>query len=82
MDNRTRYIPALVMLMAGFLVCVVTIINDYSTRDMMLICAVVMIAFFVIGSIVRYIVERVVLAPEKKDNKPEETEEKNEGEQS
>lgn len=53
----TKKIPAIVMLLAGAVAVVVTYLNHYTFRDMLMTLVWVLIIFFVIGVIVRIILE-------------------------
>ncbi len=78
MDNRTRYIPSIVMLMAGFVACIITIVHDYSTKDILLISTGVMVVFLVVGFIIKLLVERFIFTntiDEIEDNNEENNEE-------
>ena len=57
---QIRYLPALVMLIAGAIGCVIGIINNYDTSYMMKMEVVVMLMFFVIGSIAKKIISLVL----------------------
>lgn len=54
---NTRKVPALVMLLAGAVCCVVTFLNHYSFKQMLLALIVVLLVFLVIGYIIRIILE-------------------------
>lgn len=78
MNNRTRYVPALIMLTAGFITCISTIIHDYTTEEILLITTGVMTVFLIVGLIVRFIIDTYIVVkdePEEEENK-EDSEEK------
>lgn len=77
MDNRTRYIPAIVMLSAGFLVCVTTILHGFTTKEIILLSTAVMVVFLFVGFIVKFIIDKYVVATLVEESE-EETEEKGE----
>lgn len=54
---NTKKVPALVMLLAGAVCCVVTFLNHYSFKQMLLALIVVLLIFLVIGYIFRIILE-------------------------
>ena len=76
MNNRTRYIPALIMLTAGFVTCISTIIHNYTTEEILLITSGVMAVFLIVGFVVRFIIDRYIIIEETN----EEDEEKEDGE--
>ena len=53
---QIKYLPALVMLIAGAVGCVMGIIYNYDTSYMMKMEIVVMAVFFVIGTIAKKII--------------------------
>lgn len=61
MDSRTRYIPAIVMLSAGFVSCVITILQKYSTKEVLLISTGVMVLFLIVGFIIKFIVDKYIV---------------------
>lgn len=77
MNNRTRYVPALIMLTAGFITCISTIIHDYTTEEILLITTGVMTVFLIVGLIVRFIIDTYIVVKDE----PEEDENKEEGEE-
>ena len=57
MENRTRYIPSIVMLAAAFAACIMSIYYDYTTKEILWIIVV----FFVIGIIVKVIADKYLI---------------------
>ena len=54
---KTRFIPAVIMLLGGAVACIVTFINHYTLREMLVVLALALIVFLVIGVIVRLILD-------------------------
>ena len=71
MNNRTRYVPALIMLAAGFIACVSMIVHNYTTKEIILISTAVMVVFLIVGFIVRFIMDTFIFVkePEEEENK-------------
>lgn len=54
---KARFIPVLVMLFAGFITCVLCIINGYGLFSLLKILLCVLIVFFLLGFLIRVVVE-------------------------
>lgn len=52
---NTKRIPALIMLLAGAVACIVTYLNHYDLKDMLTTLLWVLLVFFIIGLIVKKI---------------------------
>lgn len=65
---RTRYIPAGVMLLAGAVTCIISIAQKKDIVKSLIILLVVLILFYIIGLIAKYLVEKIL-----KDFKEKET---------
>lgn len=76
MNSRTRYVPALITLTAGFIACVSLIVNDYSTDEILLITAAVMSGFLLLGFVTRFIMDTYIFY--KKPVEEEETDKESE----
>lgn len=57
---RTKFIPIIIMLAAGFVSCIITILNKYEVSDSLLIILLTLVGFYVIGYIARKILEKVL----------------------
>lgn len=80
MNNRTRYIPAIITLLAAFVACVVSIFYDYSTRDFLLIVMCTIVVFFIVGMIAKVIADHyLVISLQKELDQEEESESSIEG---
>lgn len=55
---RTYYIPALIMLSAGTVDCLLAIRNHLSLKEMLIELLIVLIVFYVIGTLIRIIFDR------------------------
>jgi len=61
---KTKKIPAIVMLLAGSITCVVTYINGYNLKDMLVALVWALILFFFLGVIVELLFEKFEIAKE------------------
>ena len=61
---KAKWIPALIMLAAGFITSIVLIINQYSNTEAFTILLVVLIVFYIIGLIVKAIAGRFLVIEE------------------
>ncbi len=59
---KTKYIPAITTLFAAFVICIVTILNDYDALTMMKLLLAVIVVFYILGIIIRIIMNKI-LAP-------------------
>ena len=83
--DRTKYIPSIIALLAAFIACIVTIINKYETLETLLIVLATLIIFYIVGAIVRFLVNKILAVPEPEkdaENKDGEISEENSGEES
>ncbi|MDF2485633.1 MAG: hypothetical protein K0R46_1801 [Herbinix sp.] len=70
---RERYIPALVMLLAGAITSVINIVNRVKVEDGLKRLLLVLVIFYVVGIILKAIILRTVInAPKKGDEIQEE----------
>ena len=75
MNNRTRYVPALIMLAAGFIACVSMIVHNYTTKEIILISTAVMVVFLIVGFIVRFVMDTFIFVKEPEEEENQEGEE-------
>lgn len=61
---NTRTIPAVIMLLAGSIACIVTYLNHYSFSEMLTTLFIVLIVFLIIGLIVKRIFDSIHLPGE------------------
>lgn len=54
---NTKKIPAFVMLLAGSVACIVTFINHYSLKDMLIVLILTLIIFLIIGIVIKAILD-------------------------
>lgn len=54
---NTKLVPALVMLLAGAVCCIVTFVNGYSLREMLITLTIVLLIFLVLGFVFRILLE-------------------------
>lgn len=55
---KTYYIPALITLSAGAVYCLMAILNHLTLREMLLELLIVLIIFYVVGSLIRIVLDR------------------------
>ncbi len=68
---RERYIPALVMLLAGAITSVLNIVNKIKVEDGLKRLLLVLVIFYFVGLIIKAIIVRTVInAPKKGDEIP------------
>lgn len=77
MGSRTRYIPSLVMLSAGFVACVITITQDYSTKDILLISTGTMVVFLILGFLIKIVADKYLLVSTVEETEEEAKEDEN-----
>lgn len=54
---NTKRIPAVVMLLGGAVACIVTFINHYSLKDMLVVVTLSLVCFLVLGVIIRLVLD-------------------------
>lgn len=59
---KTEFIPKFVMLLAGAIVCIISIVKHMDTTYSLEILLAVLIIFYVIGEIARRIIEKVMVS--------------------
>lgn len=64
--KKFRNIPALITLLAGFVACVMMILKKYALVDFLWILVAVMVGFYIIGIIIRLILN-IVFKSDKSD---------------
>lgn len=77
---KTKAIPAIIMLLGGASACVLGIINHYELMDYIVTLLIVLVVFFVMGCIVKMILDKNFQAEEatEKEDDSEATEEEKE----
>ena len=58
--ERTKYIPSIVSLLGGLIACIFTMLNPYETYEIFLFVLVALIVFYIVGAIVRMIINKVL----------------------
>lgn len=61
MENRTRYIPSIIMLAAAFVACIMSIYYDYTTKEILWIVLCTIVVFFVIGIVIKIIADKYLI---------------------
>ncbi len=82
---KTEYIPKVITLLAGAVVCIVSIINHMDTTYSLEVLLAALIIFYIIGCVTRRIIEKVItgnrFVKEVNDEIIKEVEEENAGQQ-
>lgn len=55
---KTKKIPAIIMLIAGSVACIITYLNNYSLKEMLITLIWVMIVFLILGIVVQLLFEK------------------------
>jgi divalent metal cation (Fe/Co/Zn/Cd) transporter len=74
MENRIKYIPSIVTLLAGFIACIVTILSQYEIIDALVTILVVVVIFYMVGLIIRALFNKFLVIKEEKTQATEEAE--------
>ena len=79
---RTRYIPAGVMLVAGAVTCIVSIVQNQDIVKSLITLLVVLILFYVIGLVAKFFIEKILkdLKENKNLQQPDEDDTSNDSE--
>ena len=72
--ERTRYIPSIISLAAGFVACLVTMINTYDTLEILIIVLSTLIVFYIVGTIARSIINKALFVTKIDDDESEDEE--------
>ena len=76
---KTEFIPKFIMLLAGAIVCIISIVKHMDTTYSLEILLGVLILFYIIGCLARRIIEKVMISnrflKEDGDDREEESEE-------
>lgn len=54
---KTKMIPAIVMLLGGSVACIVSYINHYTLKEMLVVLTLALIVFLIFGVIIRLILD-------------------------
>ena len=73
--NKFRNVPAIITLLAGFITSVIMIKYRYTLVNFMWILICVMLAFYICGMLIRFVLNKV---EEKKENKQKASDEEKE----
>lgn len=63
---NTKRIPAIVMLLGGAVACIVTFLNHYSLKDMLVVVTFTLVLFLCLGVIIRLIFDGFEMPDESK----------------
>lgn len=63
---KTKHIPAIVMLLGGSVACIVTYINRYSLREMLVTLTFSLVIFLIIGGVIKMILDSFQMPDEAK----------------
>lgn len=61
---KTKKIPAIVMLLAGSIACIIMYLNGYDLKDMLVALVWVLILFYMLGVVVELLFEKFEIAKE------------------
>ena len=64
MNDKTKYIPAILSLTAGLISSIITIVSNYDTLHIMIIILASLLVFYIIGIIVRSLFEKKFIISE------------------
>ena len=59
---KTEFIPKFVMLLAGAIVCIICIVKHMDTTYSLEILLAVLLLFYLIGSIAKWVIEKVIIS--------------------
>lgn len=68
---KTEFIPKFVTLLAGAIVCIISIVKHMDTTYSLEILLAVLIIFYFIGSLARWIIEKVMSSDRLMSEKPD-----------
>ena len=57
---KLEFIPKVITLLAGAIVCIITIVNDMDTTYSLAILLATLIGFYIIGQIAKLIIKKVI----------------------
>lgn len=72
---RRKYIPFIIMLVAGLAACIITIIFKYDVLDALTVILAALIIFYIIGLILKKILDKYLIEKEEEETQGEETQE-------
>lgn len=76
---KTKFIPIIIMLVAGLVASLLTWFNEYEVSDSLLIILIVLVVFYLLGLIVKAVFDRALRVEKLEDES--EIEEKSENEE-
>lgn len=71
---KTKQVPAIVMLVAGFITCIVSIFQGLEADKFLKILLIVLVSFYILGGVIKIILDQSFIEAKKKEAS-EETEE-------
>ncbi len=74
---NTKNIPALVMLLAGFVASMVMLLRGTSNRTFLITLLLVLVCFYVVGCVIKFVLDKYIGEIEVKEEEPEEVQESN-----
>lgn len=63
--KKTKLIPPFIMLMAGAIASILTFLNHYDIKDMLFILLIVLVIFYILGLVVKKILDTFTVVDEK-----------------
>lgn len=72
---KTRQIPAILMLVAGLITCIISFLSKVELIRFLINLSIILVVFFVLGEVIRYIIDiNFATKEEKEETQEEETE--------
>jgi flagellar biosynthesis/type III secretory pathway M-ring protein FliF/YscJ len=68
---KTKTIPAIIMLLAGFIACISGIMSHMDIADFMKMLLLVLVIFYVIGCVAMFVLDMMINPKKPKDDKDE-----------
>lgn len=78
---KTEYIPKITTLLAGAIVCIISIVKQMDTTYSLAVLLAVLVVFYIIGCIARRIIENVMISNRFMKEQAEESEEETDSEE-
>ena len=79
-ELRTNYLPAIIMLLAGFIYCLIGIRDGVGALDFTIQLLIVLLVFYILGGILKLLLDNLMKATATKEEEPETEEETSEEE--
>lgn len=70
---KTKQIPAILMLVAALVTCIMSFLDQISMVQFLIRLCIVLVVFFVLGEVIRYVIDRNFPPEEAQEEEQEET---------